>query len=221
MTSSLYESIARIARHETRARAISTVGVVSETFTAGGAENDYAVSVQVRDLGIVLKRVPVATGVMGFTAIPAVGDLVVILFLYGDYNSPVVVGRLYHPDQDPPEHSNDQIVLKLPSAAGEPKLDLLISGEEGSVLLKRIGESEVLFDMAEGKLQFGVGEMKVTLEAAGGGRAEIAAGGSTIVLKKDGDVSLKSSGKLKLEGSEVEISGSSKVTVTGATVDIN
>jgi hypothetical protein len=56
---------------------------------------------------------------------------------------------------------------------------------------------------------------------AGGGRVEISSGSSSMVLKQDGDITLKTQGKLKLEGSEVEISGTGKVKVSGAQVEIN
>ena len=93
MSSALYDSVARIARHEVNTRATAGVGRVVDIHPADGALPDHAVTVKMRDSGLVLPRVPVAVGVMGFAAIPAVDDLVVVLYLEGDYNAPVVVGR--------------------------------------------------------------------------------------------------------------------------------
>jgi len=219
VSSALFESVARIARHEAGARATAGVGSVVDLFPGTGSPKDHAVSVEMRDSGLVLPRVPIAVGVMGFAAIPAVGDLVMVVFLDGDFNAPVVVGRLYHPDQEPPAHDRDQIVLALPSGASEPDLSLLVKSAEPSVLLTLPGD--VAIEIKDGLVRVAVGEMHLRIESAGGGRAELAAGGSTITLKKDGDITVKAAAKLKLEGTEVEISGSAKVKVSGGMVEIN
>ncbi len=72
------------------------------------------------------------------------------------------------------------------------------------------------------KVEIKVGEMAVSVLGSGGGRAEIAAGGSKITLKKDGDITISAtSGKLKLEANEIELSGSAKVKISGAQVEVN
>lgn len=219
MSTALYDSIARIARHEARARAVAGVGKVVDIFPADGAQPDHAVTVEMRDSGLVLPRVPVAVGAMGLAAIPAVGDLVVVVYLEGDYNAPIVVGRLYHPDQNPPKHADGQIVLHLPSGESEPKLKLDIEGAEPSITLELPGEVKI--EVVEGKVQIAVGAMHVSVEGSGGGRAEVAAGSSKITLKQDGDITITAAGNLKLEGTEVAISGSAKVKIQGATVEVN
>lgn len=215
----LFSSISRIARHEASARPVASVGKVTGIHPNEAAPADHAVSVQLRDSGIILNRVPIAVGAMGFAAIPAVEDLVVIVFLEGDYHSPVVVGRLYHPDQEPPKHKDGQIVLRLPSGASTPDLECEITGDPPAVSLKLPGE--VLIEVVKEKITLAVGDITVTVDAAGGGRMEFAAGSSKITMKKDGDVTVKAAGKLKLEGSEVEISGQAKVKVSGGTVEMN
>ncbi len=219
MSSALYESIARIARHEVAGKAVAAVGRVTDVFPSGGPQADHAVSVELRDSGLVLPRVPVAVGVMGFAAIPAVDDLVVVLFAEGDHNAPVVVGRLYHPDEDPPEHGEGEIVLRLPSRMADKKLSLVVDSKAPKIELDLPGDVKV--ELAEEKVQIAVGGVKVSLEGAGGGRAEVAAGGSKVTIKKDGDVTISSATKLKLEAPQIEISGSGKVTVKGGLVEIN
>jgi uncharacterized protein involved in type VI secretion and phage assembly len=217
----LYESVARIARHEAGARAIAGIGRVVDTFPApnGGTPPDHAVTVEMRDSGLVLPRVPVAVDTMGFAAIPAVDDVVVVLFAEGDYNAPVVVGRIYSPDHDPPQHEAGQIVLRLPSGSAEPKLHLEVVGDEPALRF-RLPE-DISLEVTKESVLIEVGEMHASLATSGGGRVEIAAGGSTVTLKKDGDVTISSGGKLKLEGTEVEISGSTKVKISGAQVEMN
>jgi uncharacterized protein involved in type VI secretion and phage assembly len=217
----LFESVAVIARHEASARAITSAGRVVDIFPSEG-QPDHAVSVELRDSGLVLPRVPVAVGAMGFAAIPAVGDLVVVAFLEGDYSAPVVVGRLYHPDQNPPTHKEGELVLRLPSGEADPALNLEISTQGKSIKLSLPGD--LLVELVEGRVLIQVGGsdgLRVAVQESGGGRVEVAAGSAKLTLKKDGDITVASQGKLKLEGSDVEISATAKVKVSGAQVEIN
>jgi phage baseplate assembly protein gpV len=219
VSTSLYESIARIARHESGARPVAAIGRVVDQFPPSAASPDYSVSVELRDTGLVLPRVPLAVGAMGFGAIPASDDLVVVLFAEGDYHAPVVIGCLYQPDIAPPEHKDGEIVLRLPPGKSEPDIDLSIIGATPSITLKLPGD--VTLEIVKEKVLIQVAEMKVDLHAAGGGAVEIAAGGSTITLKKDGDITIKAGGNLKLEANEIDISGSAKVKISGGQVEIN
>lgn len=215
----LFDSIARIARHEAEARPVAAAGVVTSVFAHDGAAPDHAVSVRLRDSGLVLPRVPVAVGALGFAAIPAIDDLVVVTFLEQDYNAPVVVGRLYHPDQDPPKHKPGQWVLRLPSGASEPDLQCELAGDPASIQITLPGDVKLLLEKE--KISLEVGELKCQIEAAGGGRLTASAGGASITLKQDADITVKTSGKVKLEGAEVEIAAQSKVKIQGALVEIN
>lgn len=214
----LYDSVARIARHEAQARPVASVGVVTSQFAYEGTP-DHAVSVQLRDSGLVLPRVPVAVGALGFAAIPAVDDLVLVAFLEGDWQAPVVVGRLYHPDQQPPRHKAGQLVLRLPSGADEPQLACEIDADPARVQLQLPGDVQVTIE--KDVLTLAVGKLKVAMEGAGGGRLTLAAGDTSITCKADGDLSLKTNAKLKLEASEIEIAGNAKVSISGAQVAIN
>ena len=219
MSAALFDSVTRIARHEAARRAVAGIGVVTDVFPADTAPPDHAVSVRMLDSGLVLPNLPVAVGVMGFASIPAIDDLVVVLFTGGDIAGGVVVGRLYHPGQVPPKHASGEIVLALPSAADDPKVKLVAKGDEPSLALDVSGD--VSIRITDGKIVVAAAEMTITLDATGSGLAEIAAGGSKLSMAKDGDITISSAGKLKLEGQEIEISGSAKVKIDGATVEIN
>jgi uncharacterized protein involved in type VI secretion and phage assembly len=221
MSTALYESIARIARYEANARGVAAVGRVVSQFAApsGSPTLDHAVTVELRDSGLVLPRVPIAVGAMGFAAMPAVDDLVVLLFLEGDFNAPVVVGRLYHPDQNPPAHDKGELVLHLPSGESSPKLKLAVKGDTPSIRCELA--DNVTLDLVKDKVQVQVGEVHLHLQSSGGGRAEVAAGGSKITLKQDGNIVIKAAGDLVIEGTNVEISGSANVKIQGAKVEVN
>lgn len=215
MSTGLLEAVARVARHEVGALAMAAVGTVTDVYV----DQDHAVTVELRDSALVLPRVPIAVGLLGFAAVPAVGELVLVLFLEGDRNAPVVAGRLYHPDLQPPEHATGEVVLRLPAGEDEPKVELVLTPDTPTVTLDLPGDVHV--EIAEGSVHIDVGDLHARLESAGGGRVEIAAGGSTLTLKKDGDVSLKAAGNLTLEGTQVEIKASGTVAVSGATVELN
>jgi phage baseplate assembly protein gpV len=216
----LFDSVSRIARHEAASRPTACAGEVTSIFPNDVGSPDHAVSVKLRESGLVLPRVPVAVGAMGFAAIPAVGDLVVVAFLEGDFHSPVVVGRLYHPDQNPPKHAGGELVLRLPSGASDPDLNCEVKSDPVSLLLTLPGDVKI--QVEKDTITLVVGEVSVKIEAAGGGRLTAEAGGSSITMKKDGDISVSSQANLKLEAaSNVEINGQGKVKITGSLVEIN
>ena len=217
-TALLYDSVSRIARHEAAARPIAAAGVVTSIFPNDGTP-DHAVTVRLRDSGLVLPRVPIAVGAMGFAAIPAVDDLVVVTFLEGSYDAPVVIGRLYHPDQEAPKHKDGQIVLRLPSAADPADLNCEIASDPVSILLTLPGDVKI--EVLEDTIALTVGDLSVKLEGAGGGRITMAAGGTKVLMKPDGDLTLSSSTKIKIEGPEIEIAGQGKVKISGAVVELN
>jgi len=214
----LFDSVARIARHEAGARPVASVGVVTGQFASAGAP-DHAVSVRLRDSGIVLPRVPLAVGALGFAAMPAIDDLVLVAFLEGDWQAPVVVGRLYHPGQQPPKHADGQFVLRLPSGASEPQLHCEVQADPASVSLRLPGDVELRLE--KDVLSVAVGQLQVLLEGAGGGRMTLSAGDTQVTLKADGDIGLKTAGKLKLEAAEIEIAGSAKVKISASLVELN
>jgi hypothetical protein len=213
VTSALHDSITRIARHEANARAIAGVGRVTQVFD--GSRQDHAVTVEMRDTGQALPQVPVAVGVMGFAAIPAVDDLVVVAFLEGDVNAPVVIGRLYHPDQAPPAHAEGQIVLNLPPT--DPQLELLIEGAEPLI---KLAMGDVELEVLSDSVKLTVGE--VVIEAlSSGNRVEVAAGSSSLVLKSSGEVTLKTDGDLKVQATNIELKAAATMKLSGAQVEIN
>lgn len=58
-----------------------------------------------------LRGVPVAIGHIGLANVPNVGDLVLLQFVGGDLNAPVITGRLYNDQDVPPISDEKQIVL--------------------------------------------------------------------------------------------------------------
>ncbi|MCP4334940.1 MAG: Rhs element Vgr protein [Gammaproteobacteria bacterium] len=204
----LLETIRQVVRQEMQRSHGSTLGVVQEEHSSGG---EYACTVKLHDSDIVLKKVPVATTRMGMASIPAVDELVLVQFLGGDINRPVIVGSLYNDEDQAPEHGSAQAICQIPLGGGgvalkasggdTPSLEI----EIGSALLVTLQDDDPV-------VSIDVGSGSAALKIDSDGTVSITGGmGFTIEAGTD----------LVLKGSNVEIEGSGQVTIKGAVVNIN
>lgn len=219
MSSALFDSISRIARHEAAARPTAAIGVVADVFDGGGSPPNHAVTVELRELGLVLPQVPVAVGALGFAATPAPGDLVIVVFADGDVHAPVVIGRLYHAELAPPEHGEGDIVLRLPAGEDSPKFQTVLKGADPKLTIS-LGE-DVTVEADDKKIHLKAGDAEATLDSGGGGRAELKVGDAKLTITGRGDIELTATGKLTLKATNVELSGDASVKLTGAQVKVN
>jgi phage baseplate assembly protein gpV len=213
----LFDAVSRIARHEADTRSWASIGVITEVHPSAAVANDHAVSVKLRDSGIVVPKLPVAVGALGFVATPAVNDLVVVVFAEGDPHSGVVVGRLYSTDTEPPEHSDGQVVLKLPPG-GSPVIDLLLDPATPELKLI-VKDTTVTLDGS--KVTIKTGDSEFIVDGSGSGAVTVKAADSTIELASGGSMKLEASSKLELKAPEVTIEGSGKVKISGGMVEVN
>jgi uncharacterized protein involved in type VI secretion and phage assembly len=205
MTLTLFESIQEIVRDELgRMRTAEIATVQKQHPHASSGDNDnYACTVALRDSGIVLGHVPVATGLIGGASIPAVGELVLVQFVNGDINHPVIVGRLYDDQNRPPENDAGQAILNLP-----------LDGSAIHVELHGESTAKVVVKLASA-LSVTVQDDDPVISVDVGGNASLSVG-------KDGSVSIKSQTDLKIEASSnIDIEAQGKLTLKGATVNIN
>ena len=218
MTDLLYDAVARIARHEADARSWVTIGTVTEAHTSVAGSHDHAVSVELRDSGVVVPRLPVAVGALGFVAIPAVGDLVVVAFADGDPHAGIVVGCLYHRDLQPPEHATGTLVLQLPPGSDDPAVDLQVDPSTPVVTLT-VGDTVI--ELTKDKATLTIGDCELVVDGASPGTVTAKASDSVLTLGGNGEVSIEASTKLMLKAPEIVIDGSSKVKLSGAAVEMN
>ncbi len=215
MTYSLFETIRRIVREELGAIRTAELAVVEELHPHAdeGDTDNFACSVALRDSGIVLKKVPVATQRIGTVSIPAVGELVLVQFVGGDINAPVITGRLYNDEDRPPPNDDQQAIMHLPLDAGDSDavhMELL-SGDTRKLLFK-------LGDALELTAQDDDPVIELTVD---GGKA-------SVKIDRDGTVSVESQGNIQMKGSELKIEGQtiaveaqSELNLKGAVVNIN
>ena len=95
--------------------------------------DNYECNVKLRDKGVELRKVPVATQHIGLTNMVHVGDLVLVSFINGNINSPVVVGRLYNDEDRPPINKQEEIIYKPPYSKDNQVRRLNIVLPDGTV----------------------------------------------------------------------------------------
>jgi phage baseplate assembly protein gpV len=203
----LLEIIQAIVRDELATRRVAEIAVVTEQFTHadGGDKSNYECSVRLRDSGLELPRVPVATQRVGLAAIPNVDDLVLVHFVGGDLHAPVISGRLYNDVDRPPQAKANEWVYLCPDAAE--------SGVRRAHLEFPNGNTVTLDD---DKTVIDAGGTKITI--SNGGDVAIHAEGK-ILIDSGGDTEIKSQGAVAIKaGKGIELSAQTDVTIEGLSV---
>ena len=220
MSNNMYEAVARIARHEVDARTYISLGLVTNVHTAAAGAGDYAVDVQLRDLGLSLPRAPVATGALGFSATLAIGDLVLVTFVEGDVNAPVVLGRLYHADLSAPQISEGQVALQLPPGSSSPApIDLLLDQDKPEVKFLVGGSTQIT--ISDGVVAITTGDASITLDAEGTAETRIEVGQARMSIAAGGDITFETTGTLSMKATQIELKADATITLSAAKVDIN
>jgi len=221
------KTIRRIARHEVEQRNGVALGVVQSLHGSNG-EPSYACTVALRDSGIVLPKVPIATGLIGTAALPREKDLVVVVFAGGDLHAPVVLGRLYSEQVAPPDNRPGEFVLSLPGDETQADKTLALrvaTPGDGTRSLKITLDGSVKIEIEindQGvSLQAQDAALKLTQTSGSDGKAELKVGDSKVTIEQSGNVTIEASGTLTLKGSKVEVSGDTNVKIAGTSVDLN
>lgn len=212
----LYETIRRIVQEELCTLRTAELGVVQEQHphAADGDTDNYGCTVVLRNSGIVLAQVPVATPRIGHASIPAVGDLVLVQFLGGDVNAPVIVGSLYNDEDRPPLNDAGQVALHLPlgAADGDAVKLLLQSGDTRTVELA-LGSGltvQLQDDDPVVKLEVDGGKATVQIDRDG-----------AVSVKAQGDITVETQGNLSVKATEIKVEAQATLTLKGATVNLN
>jgi uncharacterized protein involved in type VI secretion and phage assembly len=201
--SDLYASIRAIIGQELQRQSFPQLAVVTEQHPhASDSDTDnYACTVQLRDLDIELQQVPVMAARKGFAAIPDVGDLVVVQFLNGDINSPIITGSVYNDEDRPPVNSSGQSVMQLPLGGG---VDLIVNSEDTQSVTLAVGDA-VAVELVDD-------DPVITIKVGGNTALEIGRDGGILIesganmdLKASANVTLEAGGTLTLKGAKVDV----------------
>ncbi len=113
-----------VVREELARQRAPELGIVLAVYANDAEGNNHQVDVRLRASGVELQRVPVTVARYGLSVLPREGDLVLVTFVDGDLNAPVVIGSLYDENTQPPEASPAEVVYQVPDAGGERHLHL-------------------------------------------------------------------------------------------------
>jgi uncharacterized protein involved in type VI secretion and phage assembly len=208
MTLTLYETVQRIVQEQLGHVRTAELAIVQEQHPhAGDSDKDnYACTVRLRNSGIVLKQVPVATDRIGCASIPTVGDLVLVQFVGGDVNAPIVTGRLYNDEDRPPVNDDGQAITHLPLGAED--------GDAVHIELHSGDTRELIFKLGSG-IEVNVRDDNPVVEL------KVDGGKATLRIDRDGAVTLESQGNVQIKGSDIAIEAQSQLNLKGGTVNIN
>jgi phage baseplate assembly protein V len=186
---------------------VAEIAVVTEQFAhaEGSDKSNYECSVRLRDSGLELPRVPVATQRVGLAAIPNVDDLVLVTFVGGDLHGAVITGRLYNDVDRPPEAKAAEWVYVSPDAAASGVRRAHLEFPNGNTLT--LDDDQAVID---------AGGTKVTI--TNGGDVAIQAQGA-VLIQSGGDTSIKSQGAVSIEaGKGIALKAQTDVTIKGLSV---
>jgi len=177
----IVEIIRKIVENEIRKLHIAEIGVVTSVFphSSDSDKNNYECNVKLKYRDLELRKVPVATQQIGLANIPHVGDLVLVNFINGSINAPVVVGRLYNDEDRPPLSKEEEIVYIPPYSENSD--------------LKRV------------RMEFPGGMVLSVKDDV----ATIEANKTTLTLERDGNVQIKSRKSVRISGGEIVFSANS------------
>src|SRR3954454_13387955 len=185
----------------------SLLGVVTAVFahTAADDDNNYEVDLRLNHETLNPPKLPVACGHGGVAPPPRVDDLVLVQFVDGDLNQPLVVGRFYHADDRPPLHREGEVLFEQRVPDGT--LNHLRFTDDGSIYLQR--------DVTKPEDN---SEAKATIRIDGpSGDVRIQAGDAIVVdLTNDSELRITCDGKpMVLTCDSLAITCDSTMTVDG------
>ncbi|MCX8188604.1 MAG: phage baseplate assembly protein V [Nitrososphaeria archaeon] len=207
---SIVELIRKIAENEAKKNYTIELGVVTSVFphsTPNDKEN-YECNVKIKGGEIELQHVQIATQVIGLACPPRVGDLVLVSFVNGDINLPVIIGRLYNDEDRPPVNDLEEIVFVPPYTKNAEKRRIYLEFPEGTMI--KITDEDIMVK---------TGETKVIVHKDGDVVIESKA---DVVVKAKGNTKISSGGTLSLSASKIKVESEKELEVNaGADLKIN
>lgn len=203
---SIVSVMKKVAEKEVQKIYTTELGIVTSVFphASESDKDNYECSIQLKNKkqpdgsDFELRKVPLLTQHLGLVNIPKVGDLVLVTFIGGNLNAPVIIGRLYNDEDRPPINQEQEFLLQHNlEEGGSLKIDA-----EGVITLTSKNEQNVITVKDE--------EIVTATDKAS-------------VTVKGGDVTLKNEQcQVVLSGSNITIdNGSCKITIAGGGITLD
>lgn len=226
--SRVIEMLQAIARHEADQHPYCELGVVTSNFDDEDGDDSHSVSVMLKDSGLAINRIPLASTISGMAAVPRQGDVVLVLIPRGDLASAIVIGQVYSDERRPPQFTRDEAALVWPGDAEDPEkeaVDIRVfsDGSERSFTVTLGGDKDASMSVSDGSIELTAGGVQVQISHSSDsdGAVTVTAGGTKIELEQDGDLNVEAAGTLKLKAPSIKIEGDTEVKINGQTVAIN
>lgn len=208
---SIVEMIRKIAEKEIQKLHILELGIITSVFPHSSDDdtNNFECNVKLKDKEIELRKVPVATAHIGLSNIVHTGDLVLVSYISGDFNSPVIIGRLYNDEDRPPLSKEEEIVYEPPYIQDNSLRRLNIVLPQGIVNI----------DLYDDRLNVIIGNTSFSAQSKG--EIEIKSARTQIILddmegikiKSDANLQIESAQDLSIKASNISIDGTINTTL--------
>ncbi len=210
----------------------SAFGIVETVHLPDAAGlTQYACNVQLQGSDAIYENVPISSAYLGHLAPPIKGDVVVLQFIGGDPDAPIVSGLMFSETVPAPEIAEGERLILLPHTA-EPADQIEMrqtAGTNGSRIWRVTLPDGPELQMTDAAITATLGDYALTIDADAG-VAEITTGGVTLTLeeggnatlKSDADVAIEAGGNLTLKsGGNTEIEASGTMTLKASKIDLN
>ena len=209
----ILDLVRRVVAQELQRVRGNLLGVVTKVYAhaADDDNNNHEADVKLKHLDLELTRVPIAVAHVGFAAPPRPGDLVLVQFINGDLNQPVLAGRFYHAVDPPPIHQEDDILFEHRVPDGTR--NQLRFAKDGSIFLQRDVKKD---DNSEAKTSLRIAGDTGDLEIKMGDAivATLKLDSKTVELKCD---KLKVTGNVDISG-DLVVGAGPKTTISGNSI---
>ena len=208
MSTDVVGLIQAIVEHRLRGIKTADLGVVTAAYPheSSSDKNNYQCDVKLRDSGVELKRVAIATQHVGAASIPNVNDLVVVHYLNGDIHSAVITGRLYNDKDRPPQSKSGEVVYVSPDPAKSGVRRLYLEFPSGNSL--QLDDDALTLTM--GNTSLVVNHDGDVVINSNGGNITLCDQNKTNQIEinsSGGEISIKSQVKVSVDAPQIELAG--------------
>ncbi|MEN3034825.1 MAG: phage baseplate assembly protein V [Candidatus Methanosuratincola sp.] len=199
---SIVKAMKDVARKEISKLRTPELGIVTSVFphSSEGDKDNYECNVRLKNSELELRGVQIATAAYGLVVPPSVGDLVLIDFVGGDLNFPIVIGRIYNEKDRPPVSKTGELVYSVPYEEDK---------ELRRVYIQLPGGMKVCLKDAE--VTVTAGATRVTIQR--GGDVTIEANGD-VKVKSKGDTAIEAEGDISISASNLKITTEEDLSIS-------
>jgi phage baseplate assembly protein gpV len=213
-----------LAQHQAANRPMCELARVVAVIDGSDPDLTHSVDLKLKDSGLDLPKVPLASGGSGMALLPRIGDVVLVLFPRGDLSSAVAIAQVYSDQRRPPKFDKDEAVWSFPGDKPddeEDAIELRMSVKDGrKVRIALGGSQDTSVTISDGKIEMASGDVAMTFSEPDK-TLTVEVGDNKMTFSDGTGVTIEAGNKLTLKAREIVIEGDTKVKVKGAMVELN